>query len=186
MAKSLFKRLRKPQPRREFRRGKKAQTDFGPLVVEAKKLEDDRLNDLARQLGSLDKAKKVLRLQQAYPNGTLPELVVMEYLNRTGVEYIFQLQAFGGRGEAAGVGFVPDFLCWFDRSQGTVINVQGFYFHSAPEKRERDAGYKLRLMGQYFSGVRVVQVVDCWDLDLMTPNADGVIRNALAGIEIKR
>lgn len=35
MTKDLFKRLRRPQPRREFRQGKRAESEFGPLVVEA-------------------------------------------------------------------------------------------------------------------------------------------------------
>lgn len=186
MTKDLFKRLRRPQPRREFRQGKRAESEFGPLVVEAENREDPRLNELVRTLGSLTTAKRILRLQGSYPNGTLPELVVMDYLNRTGAEYIYQLAAFGGRGEAAGQGFVPDFLTWTDRAQGTVINVNGYYYHSSAEKRQRDESYKIRLLGQWFSGVRVAQVVTVWDIDVMSGGADNVIRNAMLGMEIQR
>ena len=178
--------MSKPKQLPQFRKGKKAESDFGPIVIEEARREDPRLAELARQLGSLDRAKRVLKLQEQYPNGTIPELIVMDYLNRNGEQYLYQLQAFGGRGEVAGQGFVPDFLVWHDRSRGTVIQVQGFYYHSAPEKRERDAANKMRLMGNWFAGVRVTQVVDVWDLDLLSGNADNVIEMALLGHEIQR
>lgn len=168
-----------------FRRGKKAKTDFKPVVVDEGSQEDPALRELTRRLnGDVELAKRIASLQQRYPNGTMIELMVYDWLVRHPEwQFIYQATLYGAPRGASGLPLVPDFVIWVDASRGIAIQVQGEYWHTLPGRREKDAAHALLTIGQRVQGVRIEQLVNVWEPHIMN-DLDGVMRRAVAGIEI--
>lgn len=181
MAKKLFKRLGKPKSRPEFRRGKRAKTEFGPIVIEEGTRDNPRLNELARLLGSLTTAKAVLRIQAADPTRTILECVVEWWLRKEGLQYAVQVPMLGGRAISGGT--VVDAIVWTDRSRAVAIMAQGNYWHEDVQSVRADAAIKMRLQGQWVGGARIQTVVEVWESALYR-NVDHVMRMAVGGVEV--
>ena len=186
MAKSLFKGFGKRQALPVFRKGKKRQTPFvrpGPLVIEEGSREDPRLNELARLLGSVTTARQVLGIQARDPSRTILECVVEWWLRKEALQFVVQAPMLGGRAFAGGT--VVDAIVWTDRSRAVAIMAQGNYWHEDPTSVVQDASIKVRLLGQWVNGARIVSVVEVWESALYR-NVEGVMRAAVAGLEVGR
>ena len=183
MAKKLFKKLSKPKQLPQFRRGRKAETDFGPIVVEEARREDPRLSELARLLGSLTVAKQVLAIQASDPQRTILECVIEWWLRKEGMNYAVQVPALGGRAFSGGT--VIDAVVWVDRSRAIAIMGQGDYWHSDPQSTIDDASIKTRLKGQYAGGARLETVIEVWESTLYR-NVNHVMQMAVQGFEVPR
>lgn len=143
---------------------------------------DDELAKLTRDVGDEQLAKRILKLQEQHPDGTIPELVVMDWLMRRGVKWDFQVWVLGGRVLRGGQ--VLDFVV----DQGTkvmVIEVQGRYWHTRPGKLALDAAQKLALLGLTIWGKSVAGVVEVWDSRLLNKHQrNRTMEMALAGVEL--
>lgn len=125
----------------------------------------DALDDLVRLLGDAALAKRVLTLKQQYPGGTVPELVVYDWLRqKEWLKFDYQVALFGGRRAPKGDGLIPDFVVWLDASYAMVWNVQGEYWHG--ETLEKDATNRLRMLGLVVDGARIEAVVELWEDDI--------------------
>lgn len=143
----------------------------------------DELDRIVRILGDPKTADRVYKLKRRYPYGTLPELVVLDWLERMQIAYKYQVSAFGGRRNRGGL--VPDFLVP-NQGKAMVWLVQGEYWHSTGRKGWEDHTAKLRLTGRWVDGYQVRQVLELWESDLYGGRADQTLRLAMAGIEIRR
>lgn len=184
MAKSLFKRLRKPQPRPEFRRKKQTGALSAPLVIEVgdgRAGDDARLTQLARLLGSLTAAKQVLAIQASTPKATLLECTIEWWLRKSGYEYMTQVPMLGGRTVRGGT--VVDAVAWLDRNHAVAIMGQGNYWHEDTDSVMGDASIKIRLLGATANGVRIMSVVEVWESALYR-NVDRVMSAAVNGREV--
>jgi hypothetical protein len=145
-------------------------------------LNDDQLSELARVLRDLQLARRVLQIQrERHPYGTMPELVILEFLERKNVDFTYQAQLNGGY--RAG-GLVPDFV--IDKNgTGHVLAIQGIYWHNVPGKREKDQTDKLRLLTEYHNGKPITLVTFVWENRIMqgNPARERVLEDALTGIE---
>lgn len=145
----------------------------------------DTTNDLELKLAHALKddrlAKRVVNLMEnKYPYGTVPELIMLDYLQSKQERYKYQAELFGGW---RGGGLIPDFVV----SQGgasLALLINGTYWHNVPGKREKDAADKLRIMNSYFDGELITDVVIVWESRLMEPGRQLVMANALAGQEL--
>lgn len=139
---------------------------------------DDTLDRIVRILGDQRQAKRVWSWQQRYPNGTIPEMVVLDWLERHHIRYVYQAIAFGGRRRKGGL--VPDFLVP-EGGQARVIQVQGDYWHSRKRKGYYDTAVSMRLLGKMVEGYRVTDVVEVWESDLYR-NTEVTMVKAMAGM----
>jgi hypothetical protein len=124
----------------------------------------------------------VLKLKNdRYPYGTMPELVIYEFLERTEERFTYQAQLMGGY--RAG-GLVPDFVITRD-GLAHVWLIQGIYWHNIPGKRVKDMADKLRMLGEYHNGNPIEKVTFIWENHIMQPNPmrEVVMQDALVGIE---
>lgn len=142
----------------------------------------DNEAELARVLGDAALARRLRALQRdKYPYGTMPELVIYDFLQRKQENFVYQMQLFGGY--RAG-GLVPDFA--IKKAQGWLVwLIQGIYWHNIPGKREKDMADKLRLRGSYYHGEIIYEVVFLWENRIMTTNParETVMEDGLGGIE---
>ena len=165
--------------------GKRKQEPLPSLGQQPQRVQgmvDDALARLTQELQDEQLAKKVLKLKEKFPDGTIPELIVMEWLDRRGFEYRFQMWVLGGRVLKGGQ--VLDFAV--DLGIRTLIlEVQGRYWHTRPGKMEIDEGQKLALLGLEIFGKRVGAVVEVWDTRLLDKKQkDRVMNLAIAGVEV--
>lgn len=153
-----------------------------PKVADSLLLYDDKQADLARLVGSTKLARKVMALQRQYPNGTVPELLVMDWLNDQGLEYVYQAPLGGGRTIKGGL--VADFLvtnpvglsCWF---------IQGDYWHTQVGTTEKNTVDKTVALTQEYAGRQITEALELWENKLYKAR-DNVCQMALAGIELGR
>jgi hypothetical protein len=184
-----FRRMRKPQAmktmmfldrkRGDAKRQEPANVDLGRGY--APDLTDDRLAELTREFGNDEAlAKRIMALQEKFPNATLPELCCMDYLDRERFRYAFQAIVDGGWAQRGGL--IPDFVvdC---RGVGTAILVNGDYWHTRGEKEEDDAITRLRLMGAYTHGIEIDRVIFVWETRLMR-NQTHTMDMAVIGVEL--
>lgn len=152
--------------------GHKSQFDVTP----------DDVNELASVIRDDNLARRIRKLQKdKYPYGTVPELLMLDYLDAHGERYKYQAQLLGGFRNG---GLVPDFVV--QRAGGwRALNIQGQYWHQVPGKMVKDAADKLRMIGLPYEGQPIVDVVFVWERRLMQPavGRDQVMQNAVAGIE---
>jgi hypothetical protein len=148
-------------------------------------LYDEKEADIARLVGSSKLAKKVMALMRQYPNGTLPELLVMDWLMEQQQEYIFQAPLGGGKTVKGGL--VSDFLvpvgggwsCWF---------IQGDYWHAGINGQssiEKNTADKTVALSQSYAGREIELALELWESKLYKQR-DYVCQMALAGIEVGR
>lgn len=138
---------------------------------------------LAKRLGGdRSLAAKIVSLQQKFPKGTIPELVVYEWLRRQGYSFDYQVELYGGRRFEGGL--VPDFVLYQDRTNADVWQVQGEYWHSISRKGFHDQTSNLRMLGQIVNGATVKRVLSLWEDDLYLKRPQ-VFYLALAGISMR-
>lgn len=95
----------------------------------------------------------------ADPPGTLPERLVRAWLIARNIQYIEQGPTFGGTLRIGGA--VVDFILPFMGSNpGTVIRVQGDYWHTMDSRIAKDRAQYERLVAKGYT------VVDLWEGDL--------------------
>ena len=148
-------------------------------------LEDPRQAELRRLLGddprTMRLIKRILRLEQRLPGASLPELIAYDWLQRRGVRFDYQGEAFGGRVIRGGV--VPDFVIWV--GPGVLVwRIQGDYWHTQLAQKEEDLEDALRLLSGTVYGQPVWAVVDCWESDIYQ-DPERVFRLAMAGIGLR-
>jgi hypothetical protein len=159
--------------------------DSGPLRMES--LVDNELANLTRALGGDERlAKRILKLQKKFGGsiqGTVIELIIMDYLDRHNYKYEFQKWLLGGR--AIRGGQVVDFAVDMG-NRVIVLEPQGGYWHTRPGKVQIDAAQRLALMGTTIWGKKVV-VVEIWERRLMDKHLrNPALEAAMAGIEVGR
>lgn len=143
--------------------------------------ESNQLNVWAGKLGSTTEAKRMMTLAQKFPQASLPELVTMDWLNRNGYDYEFQVPIMGGRRVAGGA--VLDFVV-ITGGQAIAWAVQGEYWHTRRNIRLRDQAQYERLLGQYVAGFRVHSIAQLWE-DAIYHQRPMVFYQALAGISTR-
>ena len=150
----------------------------GTALLDLRSVELRRLTGI---VGDEALAGRVEKLALRFPNATIPELSVYDWLRRQQVEFTFQGEFGGGRSLRGGA--VPDFV--IDQGgHGLVWRVQGEYWHSRLGNRDKDLAQKIAMMGQNVSGVRVGTVVDVWERDIYQ-RREHTLRMALAGASIR-
>jgi hypothetical protein len=165
--------------------GKLDPTDAKPepaKLIERPQSQDDQLQYVIRLLrGDETLARKIMSLQQKFPDGTTPELVVMEYLDRKQIKYMYQPYIFGGKASGKGV---PDFAL----QQGPFWNIweiEGNYWHSAKfETKEDQRVQQRRLLNHYFNGLKVQYWCQLWEEDIYN-RRDFVMEQAVRGIALR-
>lgn len=143
---------------------------------------DDEEKRIAWLYGDERLAARVRKLQYEFPDGSVPELVALDWLRWKGIDFYYQAQLFGGWGRSGGL--VPDFLL-LGPYMGRVWLIQGDYWHTQTSKQASDATAKLKLIGAIWNGVEIKTVTSVWEGNLR----DGAIRQrtldlALVGIEM--
>lgn len=172
-----FKRLprAKSEKKAEFKFPSPRQADTRP----------DELDQLVRLLHDDALAKRVLALKREYPGGTIPELVVYDWLRaRKWLKFDYQVSMFGGRRAAKGDGIVPDFVVFFDANYAMVWNVQGEYWHGIDSGQQRDVVARLRLLGAVVDGARIEAVVELWEDDIYNKRQQ-TFDMAVAGVGLR-
>lgn len=139
-------------------------------------LTSDHEDKLANALKDRSLARRIVKLQEKHPYGTVPEMMAVDYLQRKQERYTYQAQLYGGW--RAG-GMVPDFVV--HRPGGLLaMLINGNYWHPHPQKNEAD---KMRIRGAPTDGGRISNVVIVWESALMRMK-DEVLDAAMAGIEL--
>jgi hypothetical protein len=153
-----------------------------PAIEEA--AADTELTDLTNHIGDEATAKRVMQLQAQYPQGTVPELVTMDWLQANKYRYIYQGMLYGGRGNLGGL--LPDFVVDTGGPEGMAWQIQGDYWHGtrSTEKQFSDATDNLRLVGQVVGGIRIGKVIPIWESAILKRRPH-VFQMALAGIELR-
>lgn len=124
-------------------------------------------------------AKQFMALKEQYPDATLPEGIVYQQLIEDQIDFVYQQDYASGRVFYGGN--VIDF--WLP-AYGNVIRVQGNFWHSKPERRERDEVGRAMLVGGFIGGVRVQTVTDLWESRIQGCDRVNAIRSAVQGIEL--
>lgn len=154
-----------------------------PVQVPDWDVSETTVNDLARRLGGDHKlAAQIVSLQQRFPRGTVPELVVYSWLQRHGYAFDYQVELYGGRRFEGGL--VPDFVIYQDRTNADVWQVQGEYWHSLSRKGFADKTNNIRMLGQIVNGATVDRVIELWEDDLYLKRPQ-IFYLALAGISMR-
>ncbi len=154
-----------------------------PVQIPDWDVSETTVNMLAKRLGGdRQLAAKIVSLQQKFPVGTVPELVVYEFLRRMGYQFSYQVQLYGGRN--AFNGLVPDFAIFRDRTNADVWQVQGEYWHSQSRKGFHDERSNLRMLGQIVEGATIRRVLSLWEDDIYTKRPE-IFYLALAGVNLR-
>lgn len=176
---TVFKRF-KTDP--AFKRARK----FPPLIpvqVPDWDMSETTVNALAKRLGGDRKlAAKIVSLQQEFPKGTVPELVIYEWLRRMGYQFSYQVSLYGGRNFEGGL--VPDFVIFRDRTSADAWQCQGMYWHSVGRKGLHDERSNLRMLGQIVEGATIRRVLSLWEDDIYTKRPQ-IFYLAMAGINLR-
>ncbi len=163
--------------------GTKKTPKFEPLPVPTMDGSDPVLQALIRKLGGDEKlAKRILSLTKQFPVATIPELLVMTWLQKEGLKFEFQVPLFGGRNFSNGL--VVDFLLYRDGTNGDVISVNGNYWHSISRKGFHDQTASLRMIGQQVRGATIARVIEVWESDLLS-QYELTMMYATAGISLR-
>lgn len=152
-----------------------------PPLPTAEQFEDDALRTLELRVGDAALAKRVQKLQAKHPVGSVPELIVLDWLVRNGWQHLYQHALFGGRSLRGGL--LPDFVV-FTGGSASVWQVQGEYWHSTKLKGDKDQVANLRMLGQVVDGNRIETVVELWEDDIYRKRPQ-IFYMALAGIGLR-
>jgi hypothetical protein len=128
-------------------------------------------------------AERIVKLMDkgvgnAITAGTVPELLVYDWLTRKGIPFEFQVEVQGGRQNHGGS--VVDFIVHSGRNWAWRIQT---WYHTLPEKRARDAIQRKLIEGALVQGYQIDGVVDCWDQRLYV-DKENTLTQATVGIEI--
>jgi hypothetical protein len=147
-------------------------------------LRDDTAKEVWDRLGRQPRdwklAQRVATLMRTYPNGTVPELVAMDWLNQMQIPFIYLAQIYGGHARKGGVEVD---LLFEQGGVGVAWLVHGNYWHSRPEVSESDVGDKLRFLGATYHGIKIEKVVALWERKIYFCRPQ-VFEQGLAGIEL--
>ena len=125
-------------------------------------------------------AKTFMTLRDTrYPGMTLPEALAYIYLQANQIEFVFQQSYNSGRTYRGGA--VIDF--WIP-DRGLILRINGDYYHSQPDRRERDEIQRAELLLSVIEGKRVESVVDVWESRLLGCGRDTVMRAAVESMEM--
>jgi len=165
-------------------RQKRLDIAIPPLTENATEtLENEEEKRIARELGNdteaMRTAKRIVTLKQRV-HGSLPELVVHDYLTRAGRQFVFQKPFDGGRQMRGGL--VADFVV-ADGGHVVVLLVQGEYWHTQFGAKERDRASMLQYVGQYAFGYRIEEVVELWESAIFW-DVRRTVESAMAGISV--
>lgn len=181
------KKMRRSRQKKKIDRGKLSRKKRGLPDLDAPKKRTSQVNilsekerEVTRTLGDPVLAKRVLKLQEDNPLGTLPELVAMDWLNSRHFQYFYQVHVLGGR--RAG-GLVPDFVIPQSASSTLALLVNGSYWHSGFAQKDRDSSAKIRLVGTNVFGFHIDKVVEVWDTKLYA-DRDATMNAAMGGVEL--
>ena len=178
-AKSTFKRFSLDPA---FKRARRLPT-FERVMEPGVDGSDPVLQALIRNLGGdSNLAKRIVSLQQKFPQGTIPELLVYDWLRKEGLGFDYQVELYGGRRFAGGL--VPDFVLYRDRTNADIWQVHGDYWHSLARKGFHDQTANLRMLGQIINGATVKRVIELWESDLYRLRPQ-IFYLALAGLSVR-
>jgi hypothetical protein len=142
---------------------------------------DDEEQELARALNDDRLARRIMRLKRGdYPYGTVPELIMLDFLMEKNERYKYQAQLFGGWRSG---GLVPDFVVSRGGTARALL-INGNYWHKVPGKQEKDASDKLRLTGSFYDGEVISDVTIVWESRLMSHERRATMEQALQGVEM--
>lgn len=154
-----------------------------PVQVPDWDVSETTVNDLARRLGGDRKlAAQIVSLQQKFPRGTVPELIVYLWLQKKGYQFEYQVELYGGRRFEGGL--IPDFVLYRNRTNADVWQVNGQFWHSIAKKGFADETNNIRMLGQIVNGATVDRVISLWEDDIYTKRPQ-VFYLALAGINMR-
>lgn len=157
--------------------------DLQPDPQRVAGLVNDEVARLTGILGDERLARRVYKMKQKeYPQGTLPELVAIDWLQRRQIPFQFQLSVLGGRITRGGQ--VLDLVV--DRGTHViVIEINGNFFHTKPGKQRLDEGQKMALLSIKILGKRVQAIVEVWENKIQSAHSrNAVMNSALAGISL--
>lgn len=182
-----FSRLSKGRSMKRFSAFDGRASDEKTQPVAAEKAEEvetrsDRESALARELGDEQWARRIFRLLEKNPNGTVIEMLAMDWLDKNLADYVYQARVAGGYREG---GIVPDFVVRNRGEEWVALLINGNYWHNVPGT-QNDTGDKLSLVGQYFLGARIKSAVIVWESRLMRGKqaVDEVMNAALQSTEL--
>lgn len=145
-------------------------------------LSEPHVNEIFARLGRKARdyklAKRVATLMETYPDGTIPELVTLDWLEQQKIPHTFQAWVYGGRSRKGGI--IPDFVVEYG-GRGMAWLIQGDYWHNRSEVAESDVSDKLRLIGTQFEGVIIEVVVELWENKVLNARPQ-IFELALVGI----
>ena len=146
-------------------------------------LTDPRIAEILGKIGRGSEqealAKRVVALEQYYPQATLPELIAIDYLKQKSVEFYFQELVAGGRNVKGGR--VLDIVIPMG-AQALVINVQGEYYHPSAQVETMT---RVIIMSSIIAGMKPWAYVEVWEDDIYM-DQKRVMDSALAGIQLHR
>jgi hypothetical protein len=175
-----LERIPRPGGKRS-RRYKKADPIKGSARVD---LTDPAVREVHARLGRNPRdyklAKRVVTLMRKHPNGTVPELVAMDWLDQQKIEYIYLAQIFGGHARRGGV--EVDLLFEYN-GVGVAWLINGDYWHNRPEVSASDAVDRLRFLGATYHGITIDKVVALWE-GRVYDDRPQVFELGLLGIEL--
>lgn len=142
------------------------------------------LEEVARWVKDPQIARRVSKLKNQFPYGTLPELVAYDYLVRNNANFIYQAEVAGGHARG---GFQPDFVV-IAAGRALAWLIQGEFFHSATfqfrhGQLDRDLRARMFLKGQVVNGIRIDTVVELWESNVYNRNPE-VFDYAMTGVEL--
>lgn len=130
--------------------------------------DEDKVQRLTRELGGTTAdnklAKRVVGMMETYPAASAIELVTYDWLTANQIRFEFQATLFGGRRAKGGI--LPDFvvqgaggwLAWL---------INGEYWHSQELNMGRDGIARMKLVGADYRGMRITNMVELWERDIM-------------------
>jgi hypothetical protein len=172
----------KALPDLEDRKKRKGKATMPEFTLPSEPAKDDFVSLVAHLYGDDRLAGRVAKLKQEFPAGSVPELVVYDWLRWRGVPFEYQVALFGGWARAGGL--VPDFMLLGNYS-GAVLQVQGEYWHSSGKKQGQDLAAKLKLLGSSWNGYEITRVTNVWEGNLRNKaTRQRTLDLALGGVEL--
>lgn len=123
---------------------------------------------------SIRLAIKHLTLKEVYPVITLPESIMLDWLESRRIDFVYQA--------ITNVRSTPDFLILIT---ATAVLVNGLYFHTIPDARREDRREVQALPGALSDGIQIRNAVRVWEPDILGGNRDIYFRAAVRGDEIR-
>lgn len=155
---------------------KRKRNPFNAAEVRPQDMDSDAFEYTLAKIGDTKIAKAVVSLKEKFPNGTTPELVTMDWLNRQQIRYIYQAQ-YGKRNRSGSSS--TDFVV-SSNGRGMAWEINGEYWHTRYKTPGSDAARAMRLMNQTVGGIIITKVVALWESDIYK-RPDKVFELAMMG-----